>query len=118
MARLYTESFYHRGNGTLAATSNNWEKAQEYFLKSVEILPTNATSMYLLGTAALHLGDTERAVEWLSKSLLCDPDFKSPYVNIGAAFLRQQRHAEAVAASEEVLARYPGTVQAEYNLGV
>lgn len=115
-------SFIHRGNGVFEARSGGgkerWETARRHFLNSLKFLPTNANTLYLLGMAALELGQPEKAIEMMSKSLLLDPDFKAPYINLGVAFLRMHMYEHAVEISDACLARHPHTPQCQYHIGV
>lgn len=81
-------------------------------------MPSSATALYLLGTAALKLGEIQRAEVYLSQSLILDPDFKGTMVNLGVVFLRQQRFDEARAVSENLRKRFPYVSQSYYHIGL
>eukprot|EP00747_Dinoflagellata_sp_TGD_P037807 gnl/TRDRNA2_/TRDRNA2_139301_c2_seq1.p1 gnl/TRDRNA2_/TRDRNA2_139301_c2~~gnl/TRDRNA2_/TRDRNA2_139301_c2_seq1.p1 ORF type:complete len:416 (+),score=72.79 gnl/TRDRNA2_/TRDRNA2_139301_c2_seq1:3-1250(+) len=113
------ESFVERGLGVVAAITppGQWQKAQEHFQKSVELLPTNATSLYLCGQAELEIGDTGKAALLMLRAILLDLDFKAPYVNLGVAFLRLRKFSDAVDVSEACLNRHPESPQCNYTIG-
>lgn len=121
-AKSGIESFISRGNGileakTLAVKAANWATAQKHFQTSIRHLPTNASTLFLLGMALMERGKTADAVEVLSKSLLLDPDFKAPYVNLGVAYLRLQQYERAIDVSDACLVRHPQTPQCHYHIG-
>lgn len=114
------ESFLNRGYGILEAQTPpfKWAAAREYFAESVEMLPTNAASLYLLGMAELELGKTEEAANLMCKSLILDLDFKAPYVNLGVAYIRLRKFDDAIDVSEAGLKRHPESPQCHYHIGV
>ena len=56
---------------------------QEHFVQALDSFPSNSNALFLLGMAALEMGLLESAVELMNKSLLLDPDFRAPYVQLG-----------------------------------
>ncbi|CAJ1452628.1 unnamed protein product [Effrenium voratum] len=74
-AKSCVQSFVHRAHG-------------EHFDKAIEVYPTNSNALSLLGICALELGQLQRALILMNKSLLLDSDFRAPYVNLGVAYLR------------------------------
>mmetsp|Transcript_94691 Transcript_94691/g.276916 ORF Transcript_94691/g.276916 Transcript_94691/m.276916 type:complete len:947 (-) Transcript_94691:62-2902(-) len=120
LARCSAESFLNRGYGILEALTPpyKWAAAREFFQKSVELLPANAASLYLLGMADLELGNVAEAAAAMERSLLLDLDFKAPYVNLGVAYIRLHRFDEAIEVSEALLKRHPDSPQCHYHIGV
>jgi len=119
-AKRSAESFLNRGYGILEAMTPpyKWASARDYFTESVQQLPANATSLYLLGMAELELGNTAEAVTLMEKSLLLDLDFKAPYVNLGVAYIRLRKFDPAIEVSEACLKRHPESPQCHYHIGV
>mmetsp|Transcript_55733 Transcript_55733/g.172941 ORF Transcript_55733/g.172941 Transcript_55733/m.172941 type:complete len:501 (+) Transcript_55733:232-1734(+) len=92
-AKLCAESFIARGLGVFALQvpySACWPQAQVHLQRSLKHHPFNASSMYLLGMIKMEdwEPDLEQAVLLMARSIVLDPDFRGPYVNLGAAFLR------------------------------
>ncbi|CAE7682193.1 unnamed protein product [Symbiodinium sp. CCMP2456] len=132
-ARSCVASFVHRANGVLLARGSapdRWKDAQEHFVKALESFPSNSNALFLLGMGALEMGFLESAVELMNKSLLLDPDFRAPYVNLGVAYLRQAAQSSensqrlqdlyfrVIEVSESCLARHPASPQCHYHIGV
>lgn len=119
-AKYAAESFLNRGYGVLEALTPpyKWSVAREFFQKSVDLLPANAASLYLLGMADLELGNNAEAAGTMERSLLLDLDFKAPYVNLGVVYLRLHRFDEAIEVSEALLKRHPESPQCHYHIGV
>lgn len=126
--RLAVESFNCRARGILAvrsaeggardATPATWEEARAEFLKAVSTLPTSANARFWLGMAGLELSKLEEALKYLNHSLVLDPDFKGPYVNLGAVYLRLGKFDRAIQVSNACLARFPQSPQCYYHIGV
>lgn len=120
--RRCVESFVQRSYGVCEAkmqsTVDGWKSAQAYFQRSVELMPTNANTLYLLGMAALELERCEEAVDLINRSVLLDPDGKAPYVNLGVAYIRLRRFRSAVQISEAGLSRHPQAAGCHYHIGV
>jgi len=100
------------------ASIDRWRCAEEHFQKSVEVLPRNANALFWLGMAALEDGRLDEAVDLMNRSLLLDPDFKGPYVNLGVAYLRQGKYHKCIEISNAGLARHPDTPMCNYHIGV
>merc|ERR1711972_407834 len=132
-------SFLHRVEGVAklrnvasAQASETWAEVRECFETSAEFLPTNADALFLCGMAALEASELVEAVNMMNKSLLLDPDFPSPYINIGVAYLRcavladqcddaedaMKNFRRAIEVSEALLERHPQRPQAHYHIGV
>lgn len=113
-------SYAHRCLGVLEAMTGAgcWASAKTWFKRSLLHMPSNSTALYLMGMACLELEEPKQAVDWMWKALLLDPDFKAPYVNLGAAYLRLRRYDEAVAISEAAMVRHPETPHCNYHIGL
>jgi len=118
--RNVAESFLYRAHGVVEAKgklADRWQNARRHFTRSLELFPTNANSLFLLGTSMLEAGKAQQSVAFMNKSLLLDPDFKAPYVNLGVAYLRLGMYERAVEISEACLARHPQSPQCHYHIG-
>lgn len=119
--RLYVESFIERGYGVVEAktgSTDRWQQARPKFVRSLALHPMNANSLFLLGMATLESGNLPEALDILNKSVLLDPDFKAPYVNLGVAYLRSRRYDRVLDISDACLSRYPQSPQCMYHIGV
>jgi len=121
--KLCARSYVARAQGVCAyqATSRDQlPQVRKQLHRSLECYPFNATTLYLLGMMNLEEAemDVARAVDLMARSLLLDPDFKGPYVNLGAAFLRLERYEEAIKISEAGLDRHPQSPQCHYHIGI
>lgn len=110
-------SYISRCLGVAEARFGLWAAAQPYFAKSLEQMPTNASGRNLLGTCLLEEGSALHAARLFEESILLDPDFRAPYVNLGVCYLRIGKYQRALEVSEAILLRHPFTHQAHYNAG-
>lgn len=114
----YVSSYVERMRGVMEAMQGNWRAALLFFQKSLKAMPTNATTLHLLGMYHREMREDGLAAKMMEHALLLDPDFKAPYANLGAAYLRMGDHERAASISEGGLARHPGTPQLQYNLAM
>mmetsp|Transcript_106950 Transcript_106950/g.345108 ORF Transcript_106950/g.345108 Transcript_106950/m.345108 type:complete len:270 (-) Transcript_106950:57-866(-) len=122
-AKLCAESFIARGLGVFALQvpySACWPQAQVHLQRSLKHHPFNASSMYLLGMIKMEdwEPDLEQAVLLMARSIVLDPDFRGPYVNLGAAFLRLGSSEAAIKVSEVGLSRHPQSPQCHYHIAL
>lgn len=117
-------SFISRCHGVVLAkelepgTCDGWDNPRQYFKKSLQLLPMNSNALYLMGQAFLDTCQLTQAVEFMTKSMLLDPDFRGPYINLGVAYIRLHDYTSAIQISDAALKRFPQSPQCRYHLGV
>lgn len=111
-------SYIQRNRGVYEAMHSRWKVAEASLLRSLEVMPANATTRFLLGMAKLDGGNTRAAITSFEEALVLDPDFKAPYMNLGVCWLREAEYEKAREVCEAGLVRHPQTLQGLYNLGV
>jgi len=111
-------SYILRNRGIFEVMHSRWESGDTCFQQSIECMPANAVSRYLAGLVNLEAGDPARAATRFEEALQLDPDFKAPYVCLGAALLRECQFAKTVEISEAGLNRHPVSPHAQYNLAL
>eukprot|EP00746_Dinoflagellata_sp_MGD_P091297 gnl/MRDRNA2_/MRDRNA2_36184_c0_seq1.p1 gnl/MRDRNA2_/MRDRNA2_36184_c0~~gnl/MRDRNA2_/MRDRNA2_36184_c0_seq1.p1 ORF type:complete len:989 (+),score=186.91 gnl/MRDRNA2_/MRDRNA2_36184_c0_seq1:57-3023(+) len=111
------KSYIERNLGVMHARHGDWKKASEFFQRSIESLPTNSTSYYLLGMFWLETSSYVDAERCMMYSISLDPDFKSPYVALGVALLHLRQFEKVLLAMEGCFQRHYDTPQAHYNYG-
>ncbi|MCP4668488.1 MAG: tetratricopeptide repeat protein, partial [Deltaproteobacteria bacterium] len=94
-----------------------YEKARLAFERTIELDPTLLGAYDNLATIYIdHFRDYGRAREFLYEALNRNPDFPSPYLNLGVINLRLKELPEAVKHFEKVLALDPHSRLGHYNL--
>jgi tetratricopeptide (TPR) repeat protein len=94
------------------------QKETSHLKRSLDFLPTNATTLCLIGADWCRQGENWYARRYLRESLLLDPDFKAPYVYLGMVHLRLKLWQSALEISEKGRARHPSPAQFQYHIGV
>jgi len=110
-------SYIVRNVGVSAAMEKKWEKAAVQFEKAIELLPTNATAIYLSGMAFQEQEDFKKAAECHIRSIALDPDFRSPFMAFGTCSCHLGNYQDAIDASLGCLARQPDAPVAQYTMG-
>jgi len=116
------QSFVSRAQAVLehrqCSAENPWEHSEGNLARSLAFMPTNANGYCLTGSSLLYSSQPEKAQEYFNRTLLLDPDFKAPYVNLGVAYLRLGWYRQVVEISEAGLARHPDSPQCHYHISV
>ncbi|RLC78770.1 MAG: hypothetical protein DRI61_09295 [Chloroflexi bacterium] len=115
LARLYR---------TWAELTNDKEKRQEYLQKSAEfyaeatrLSPNNAQLYNEWALVYMIMGDKEKALEKLKKSLALDDQYDQTYLLLGDYYRNAKKWAEAAKAYEKAVELAPRRVQAYSALG-
>ncbi len=83
---------------------------------SVEQLSPETQALVDEGFAALHMGDTTRALGLFKQALALQPDSKSARLGRGTALIRLLRHQEAIDVLAPMLDEFPGDYFLRNNL--
>ena len=110
------ETFFNLGN--LESKRENYKKAMEHWMKSLEINPNDPTTYYNIGFLYTEVyDDFENGLKYYEKSIECDPHFSSTYVNISSIYVRQGKFENAAECLEKSIELNPDDYMAMYNLG-
>merc|ERR1712039_600062 len=80
-------SYIDRNVGVCSVLVDNWQAAAPKFESSVQILPANSTAHYLQGCYFQEDKSYSKAIDSMLKSIILDPDFRSPYIALGNCYL-------------------------------
>jgi predicted Zn-dependent protease len=80
-----------------------FEKAQEFYLRALEVDPNNTHVRTDLASSYQNLGETDRALEELNKVLKADPNHEVALYNSGVILLNEKNDAERATAAWEKL---------------
>lgn len=96
----------------------NFEEAEKYFRRSLEILSTYAEALNNLGVIYERKGDFAEAERLYRKSIESKLDYALPRNNLTQIYLRGNKIAEAKKQLEETLRFYPYDSEAQRLLGL
>jgi tetratricopeptide (TPR) repeat protein len=80
-----------------------FEKAQEFYLRALEVDPNNTHVRTDLASSYRSLGETDKALEELNKVLKADPNHEVALYNSGIILLNDKNDAEKATAAWEKL---------------
>jgi predicted O-linked N-acetylglucosamine transferase (SPINDLY family) len=100
---------YHR-SGDLA-------KAQAGYKKVLKKCPNHFDALHMLGLSEHQSGDVQSAERLLKRALQVDPQSAAARCALAAALAALQRHAEALACYDNLIALKPDFVDAHLNRG-
>mmetsp|Transcript_148690 Transcript_148690/g.277103 ORF Transcript_148690/g.277103 Transcript_148690/m.277103 type:complete len:1223 (-) Transcript_148690:71-3739(-) len=116
-SKQVADSYIHRNLAVFDAGHGNWTTALHGWQRSLELMPCNATTRYLIGLYHLEHKNHQACIRFIEESILLDPDFKAPYACLAVAHLQSGNYFKAVEVSESGLKRHPGVAPSSYNLG-
>lgn len=91
--------------------------AQGCCQQALALAPDHADSLHLMGILSLHAKQYDRAVEWTSRAIRCDP--KPLYLtSLGTALLAQARFEQALQVFDKAVQLKPDDADLWRNLGV
>ncbi|MCK4546045.1 MAG: tetratricopeptide repeat protein [Candidatus Eisenbacteria sp.] len=109
-ANRYNPTSYERGLEQLGA--GNWAEAEGELQAFLEAYPENAAATLALGVLLERLGQREAALEMMQRAALLAPEDLAVLSDMGAAYARAGRVAEAASVWRRVLALNPRDARA------
>ncbi len=96
----------------------DYDMAEELYKRSIKLHPT-AEAYTFLGWTYHYQGKLDEAIEECRKAIYLDPDFGTPYNDIGAYLIQKGRHDEAIPWLERAIQsrRYDSYHYPYFNLG-
>ena len=92
-------------------------QAEAIYRQILEIDPTNADALHLLGVIAHQTGNHKSAVASYDKAIASKPDYAETYSNRGNALKELKQFDAAVASYEKTIALKPDFAETYYNRG-
>jgi tetratricopeptide (TPR) repeat protein len=114
---MFVDDYNYFRSGRIYEQFQEFDRAEEQFLKSLETNPENTQAMYSLGAIYAEREDFEEAERLFNQILELDPDTALVHEDLGELYFATERYDEAKAQFETVLRLEPENVGARYNLG-
>ncbi len=94
------------------------DDAEKIYRAVLRKQPGNADALHFLGVLLHQTGQSERAVESISRALVFNPRYLDAHLNLGNILREMGRLDDAAARYRQLLALAPGHALAHNNLGV
>jgi serine/threonine-protein kinase len=91
--------------GLFLATEYRYDEARDRLDRAVAGEPDSSHVRFLAAAASCMMGDADTVLEQARRALALEPDALGPRWPLTMALLMQGRHAEAIAAGEQVVSR-------------
>ena len=98
--------------------SGNLQQAEAIYRQILQVDPSNADALHLLGVIAAQVGKHDLAVEYISQAIRLRPSEPTFHNNLGNVFKGQGQLAAAVGQYQEAVRLKPDYADAYNNLGV
>ncbi len=92
---------------------NNFEEAQSYFVRSIEVAPEDELLPYNVAEIYFSNQDIERAQRYFEMAAEIKPDWPDPYLKLGYVFLNKAEMGKAAEYFERFLKLEPDSPRAE-----
>jgi predicted O-linked N-acetylglucosamine transferase (SPINDLY family) len=93
-------------------------EARAAYLRAIEIDPSRAQALYMLGGIALNEGDTATATDFLHRAIASAPDNADYRFSLGTILANTGRPEDAIPCFEEAIRLRPDAVEAYRHLAV
>jgi len=104
-------AFYYRNE-------ENYQLAQEYLQKALEIKPEYSLAYVSLGELYMDQGQFGKAIEYFKKAISLRPNYAASYHNLGFSYHNLGKVKEAEENYQQAIAIYPKYYQSHKNLAV
>ena len=109
------EKLFNMGNAY--DDEGNYDKAIEYYQKTIELKPDNTEVYNNMGIAYNHKGSYDKAIEYYEKAIELNPDLSEAFNNMGNAYSDKGNYDKAIECYQKVIELNPDDVDAYYNMG-
>jgi tetratricopeptide (TPR) repeat protein len=97
---------------------NNFEEAQGYFVRSIEVAPEDELLPYNVAEIYFSNQDIDRAQKYFEMAAAIKPDWPDPYLKLGYVFLNKAEMGKAAEYFEKFLKLEPDSPRAEQVKGI
>jgi protein O-GlcNAc transferase len=75
---------------------NKFQEAEQYFVKSMDINPSDSALAYNLGEILMQAGKPEGAIRYYEMAIQIKPDWPKPYLKLGYAWVNKGENQKAI----------------------
>ena len=97
--------------------NNNFQDAQNYYQKVLELDPGHVSALNNLGTILKELGENQKAIDCYEKIIAINPNHAHAHNNLGVVFFELRENQKAKECYEKAISIDPNYVNAHNNLG-
>jgi tetratricopeptide (TPR) repeat protein len=108
----------YKNLGVVYLRLGNWQDAENYFRKTLQIRPDDAASHAHLGLVLYSQRKLQESQAHLQKALVLGPDDVDVHVNYGIVMQLQGNHEEAIGHFQRALKLRPDNINAMYSMGM
>lgn len=110
----FNEHYYNK-MGIEYFNSKNYEKAEEYFQKAIELNPDYPQSYNNIANAIYNQGRYTQAISILEELIKTHPDYSDAYINIALIYRKNKDHKKELKYLNEAIKANPDSYKAYYQ---
>ena len=114
---MFVDDYNYFRSGRIYEQFEEFDRAEEEFIKSLEANPRNTSALYSLGTMYAEREEFDEAERIFEEIVRLDPQDATVHKDLGSLYFSLGRHDEAKAEFETAVRLDPGNVAARFNLG-
>jgi protein O-mannosyl-transferase len=103
--------------GLVYYREGNYQKAENYFKKSLKEGPYYAKAYNNLGLLYCQKEDWDKGIEYFNKALLLDPNLIKAHSNLGLAYVEKKKLDKAIKSYKQIIEVNPYLAESYSNLG-
>jgi len=89
--------------GEAYLSQNKFKEAEEHFIKSIEINPSDSALAYNVAEILMQAGNPEGAIRYYEMAIGLKPDWPKPYLKLGYAWLNKGDNPKALESFKKVI---------------
>lgn len=93
------------------------DEAENLYRRVLQQAPQHGGALHLMGAICLQRGNSDQAIEWISRAVAADPNVAEYHSNLAEAYRRVGRLEEALASVRRSVELAPNFAAAHSNLG-
>jgi tetratricopeptide (TPR) repeat protein len=99
--KLVAQMYASIGEAYLA--QNKFKEAEDYFVKSIDIAPSDAALPYNVAEILMQAGNPEGAIRYYEMAIRLKPDWPKAYMKLGYAWLNKGDNQKAIESFKKVI---------------
>jgi tetratricopeptide (TPR) repeat protein len=117
ITEAFVDDYNYFRSGRVYEQFLEYDRAEEEYLRSLQLNPDNTFALYSLGTMYANRDEYENAKRAFQRILEVDPDAAIVHKDLGTLYFKNREYSKAQQEFETAVRLEPGNAAARFNLG-